>query len=64
MRLLPARLAELRLPPEERRIERAVRDFKRELRRDAENSPWRRAAALEAEAWRARGSGYGFSRRR
>jgi hypothetical protein len=64
MRLVPARLQELRLPAQERRIEREVRRFKRELRLDAENSRERRFAAREAEEWRARGSGFGFARRR
>jgi hypothetical protein len=61
---LPARVRELALPAEERRIERAVRRFRRDLRREIDNSPERRAAARDAEIWRALGSGFGFARRR
>ncbi|MDX6685621.1 MAG: hypothetical protein QOF86_1749 [Baekduia sp.] len=61
---LPARVRELALPAEERRIERAVRKFRRELRREIDNSPERRAAARDAEIWRALGSGFGYARRR
>ncbi|MCZ4492038.1 MAG: hypothetical protein JWP53_969 [Conexibacter sp.] len=49
---------------EERRIERAVRRFKRELRLEADNAPERRAADLDARIWRDIGSGFGFSHRR
>ncbi|HMJ32634.1 MAG TPA: hypothetical protein VK501_01865 [Baekduia sp.] len=64
MRFVSARLRELRLPADERRIERQVRAFRRELRREADNAPERVAAAREAEIWRDIGSGYGFGRRR
>jgi hypothetical protein len=49
---------------DERRMERAVRRFKRELRLEAENAPERRAAALDARIWREIGSGFGFQHRR
>jgi hypothetical protein len=49
---------------DERRIERAVRRFKRELRLEADNAPERRAADLDARIWRDIGSGFGFSHRR
>jgi hypothetical protein len=61
---LPERVRELALPAEERRIERAVRRYRRELRQERENAPERRAAARDAEIWRALGSGFGFARRR
>jgi hypothetical protein len=64
MPVFPMRLRELRMSAEERRIERAVRRFKRELRLEAENAPERRAADLDARIWRDIGSGFGFSHRR
>jgi hypothetical protein len=64
MPVFPTRLRELRMSAEERRIERAVRRFKRELRLEADNAPERRAADLDARIWRDIGSGFGFSHRR
>jgi hypothetical protein len=49
------RLAELRLPRDERRAARAEREVERQMRLERDNTqytPWARAAALDAERQR------------
>jgi hypothetical protein len=61
------RLAELRLPADERRAARAERAAERQMRLERDNTqytPWARSAALEAERQRWGGSYGRVSRNR